>query len=325
MRALRVHNYEAGTVPVLDELPIPPCGPDEVRVCVLAAGISLVDLLVASGSYQIRKDPPFTGGTEFSGVVETVGAADTSGLQVGDRVCGTRQGAWSQFLVVPGAILQRVPQEASATETAVLIAPYATALYALQERAHLRTGETLLVLGATGSVGYAAVQLGKVLGARVIAVATGARKAEVATQAGADHVVDGAGAWKDEVKALAGKPGVGVVLDTVGGDATDAAFRTLGWNGRQLMVGFASSQIGMLKTNLAILKGASLVGVDFREATQREPQIAAQVKQQVVAFYREGRIRPLVYATLPVQRFSEARSLVQDRGTIGRVVVDFRT
>lgn len=325
MHALRVHSYEAGSVPSMDELPMPVCAADEVRVRVLAVGVSLVDLLVVSGSYQIRKDPPFTGGTEFSGVVDAAGEADNAGLCVGDLVCGTRQGAWAQVLCMPGHLLQKLPEKASAVEAAVLMAPYATALYALKERAHLRAGETLLVLGATGSVGHAAVQLGAHLGALVIAVASGPRKADAARQAGANHVVDGSGAWKHEVKALAGPSGVNVVFDTVGGDATDAAFRTLGWNGRHLMVGFAGGQIGLLKTNLAILKGASLIGVDLREAAQREPHTVAAVKDQVVELYREGRICPLIHTCLSAQRFAEARTLVQDRATIGRVVMDFET
>jgi NADPH2:quinone reductase len=216
-----------------------------------------------------------------------------------------------------------LPPDASFTETAALMASYGSALYALRERGRLRPSETLLVLGATGGVGYAAVQLGKLLGARVIAAASSEVKRAAAREAGADETVDSArDKWKVAVKTLA-PGGVDVVLDTVGGDATDAAFRTLGWGGRHLMVGFAGGQIGMLKSNLALVKGASLVGVDFRQANQRDSELANEVKRDVVKLYKECRIRPLVSHVLPVECFAEAVAKVNDRAGFGRVVVTF--
>ena len=319
MLALRVHGYGPGEAPRLDTLPLPPCGPGEVRVRVQACGISFVDLLLASGGYQVRPTPPFVPGSEFSGVVDAAGPG--AGLKVGDRVCGTRQGAWAQYIVLPADRVHPLPAEACALEGAVLVAPYATALHALRDRAQLAAGETVLVLGATGSVGHAAVQLAKVLGARVIAAASSPAKRSAAREAGADEVVDSSGDWKDQVKALAGPPGVDVVVDTVGGEATDPAFRTLGWGGRHLMVGFAGGQIAALKTNLAIVKGAALLGVDFRQAVEREPQRAAAAKQDVLALHAAGRIRPRIHAVLPFDRFPEAAALVRDRATLGRVLL----
>lgn len=321
MRALRVHSYEPGAVPRIDDLPLPACGEGQVRVRVEACGISFVDLLLASGGYQVRPAPPFVPGSEFSGVVEAVAPGDTTGLRVGDRVCGTRQGAWADYLCLPGAMLLPLPAHASPAQAAVLVAPYATALYALRDRARLRAGETLLVLGAAGGVGHAAVQLGKVLGARVIAGASSTAKRAAAEAAGADAVFDTGRPWKDEAKALAGADGVQVVFDPVGGDATDAAFRTLGWDGRHLMIGFAGGGIGALKTNLAIVKGASLVGVDFRQAVERDPEAAAAAKRDVVALFAAGRIEPRIHAVLPLERFEDAAALVRDRGTLGRVVL----
>lgn len=321
MRALRIHNYASGGIPQLERLPVPEPDAGQVRVRVEACGISFVDLLLASGGYQVRPATPFVPGSEFCGVVDALPPGDASGLRLGERVCGTRQGAWAEYLCLPASQLMPVAAHASPEQAAVLVAPYATALYALRERAQLCDGETLLVLGATGSVGHAAVQLGKVLGARVIAGASSAAKRAAARAAGADAVFDTGADWKDEAKALAGPAGVQVVFDPVGGEATDTAFRTLGWGGRHLMIGFAGGQIGALKTNLAIVKGASLVGVDFRQAMQHDPQGATAAKRDVVALHAQGRIEPLIHATLPLERFEEAATLVRDRATLGRVVL----
>jgi NADPH2:quinone reductase len=321
MRALRTHDYAAGAMPTLDRLPRPACGAGEVRVRVQACGVSFVDLLLMEGAYQVRPALPFVPGSEFSGVVDAVADADSAGLRVGDRVCGTRQGAWAEYLGLPAQALQRVDAHAPWHETAVLVAPYATALYALRHRARLAAGETLLVLGAGGAVGHAAVQLGALLGARVLAGASAPAKRAAALAAGAEAVFDTGGPWKDAVRALAGQAGVQVVFDPVGGAATDTGFRTLGWGGRHLMVGFAGGEIGALKTNLPIVKGADLLGVDFRQAVARDPQAAAEARREVVALYTAGRLRPLVHAQLPVERFAEAAALVRARTTLGRVVL----
>jgi len=324
MKALRVHGDGPQDGIVLDEVPLPEPGPGQLRVRVAACGISFVDLLLARGAYQVRPEPPFVPGSEFCGVVDAIGADTVTPLAVGDLVCGTRQGAWAEAICIAADRAHRLPAHALPVEAAVLVAPYATALHALQDRAHLSAGETVLVLGASGSVGHAAVQLARLAGARVIAAASSPAKRAAAAAAGAEATVDSSAAdWKDAVKALAGPGGVDVVVDTVGGEATDAAFRTLGWEGRHLMVGFAGGQIGLLKTNLSIVKGASLIGVDFRQAGERDPSRAAALRDQVVALYAEGRIRPLVHSVLPVARFAEAAALAQNRATIGRVVFRF--
>ena len=324
MKALRVHGYGPQDGIVLDELPLPEPGPGELRVRVAACGISFVDLLLARGGYQVRPEPPFVPGSEFCGVVDAIGSDTVTPLAVGDLVCGTRQGAWAEAICVAADRAHRLPADAARTEAAVLVAPYATALHALQDRAHLAAGETVLVLGASGSVGHAAVQLARLAGARVIAAASSPAKRAAAAAAGAEATVDSSAAdWKDAVKALAGRHGIDVVVDTVGGEATDTAFRTLGWGGRHLMVGFAGGQIGTLKTNLAIVKGAALIGVDFRQAGERDPARAAALREQVVALYARGEIQPVVHSVLPVGHFAEAAALTQDRATIGRVVFRF--
>ena len=322
MQVLRVHDFAEGLR--LDELPDAAPGPGEVRVRVQACGVSFFDMLISRGGYQWRPPLPFVVGSEFAGVVDAIGEGAQGRFAVGDRVWGsTSIGAWTQQLCVPAETLQGVAPQALIDEAAVLAMPYGTALYALRERGQLRAGETVLVLGATGSVGHAAVQLAAALGARVIAAATGAPKCEAAREAGAHEVVDLAdeGGWKDRVKALAGAGGVDVVFDPVGGTAMDTAFRSLGWGGRHLVVGFASGQIGSLRGNLSIVKGASLVGVDLRQFREKQPEDARRLMQEVAALHREGRIAPRIAARLPMHRHAEAYALAQDRRTLGRVLL----
>ena len=321
MQVLRVHDFNAQ--PRLDSVPSPAPGPGEVRLAVQACGVSFFDLLIARGGYQWRPPLPFVVGSEFAGVVDALGEGAEASFALGDRVCGTASiGAWAQQLCLPVTALQAVAPQASIDEAAVLNTPYGTALYGLRERGQLQPGETVLVLGATGSVGYAAVQLARALGARVIGAATGAAKCAATRQAGAHEVVDLADdGWKDQVKALARPRGVDVVFDPIGGAAMDTAFRTLGWGGRHLVVGFASGQIGSLRGNLTIVKGASLVGVDLRQFREREPEAAQRLLQDVAALHRERRIQPLIAARFPIAQHAEAFALAQARDTVGRVLL----
>jgi NADPH2:quinone reductase len=324
MKTLLVRGYGPEDRILLEEAPLPHPAAGQVRIKVHACGISFVDLLLARGGYQVRPPTPFVPGSEFSGVVDAMGEGTDGRLTPGDRVCGTRMGAWSEYICVPQALAFALPPQADLIEASVLLAPYLTSIYALRSRALLSPGETLLVLGATGSVGHAAVQLGKILGARVIAAASTDAKRAAAMSAGADAVVDTTGDWKAAVKALAGPGGVDVVYDPVGGGATDTAFRTLAWGGRHLMVGFAGGEIGALKSNLSIVKGASLVGVDARQAGERTPALMHERRTEVLALYAQGRIRPLVSHVLPVERFDEAAARMNDRAGFGRVVFTFQ-
>ncbi len=321
MQSLRVHAFDQPLH--VDTLPPPEPAPGEVRVRVQACGISFFDLLIARGGYQWRPPLPFTVGSEFAGVVEALGPGAEALLAVGDHVGGSVSiGAWTQQLCVPASALHKVAPGAPLDEAAVLFMPYGTALYALRERGHLQPGETLLVLGATGTVGAAALQLGKVLGARVIGAATGLVKCEAVRAAGAHAVVDLAAAdWKDQVKALAGPNGVDVVADPVGGAFTDTAFRTLGWGGRHLVLGFASGQIGNLRGNLTIVKGGSLIGVDLRQFRERQPEAARRLMQDVAALHRDGKIQPLITARWPLAQHDQARAQAGDRATVGRVLL----
>ncbi len=323
MKTLLVRGYGADDKIRLEDTSIPEVAAGQVRIKVRACGVSFVDLLLARGGYQIKPPTPFVPGSEFSGVVDALGDGADGRLAPGDRVCGTRMGAWSEYICLPQELVYPLPPQADFVEASVLLAPYLTSLYALRSRGNLLPGETLLVLGATGSVGHAAVQIGKILGARVIAAASTEAKRAAAMSAGADAVVDTTGDWKAAVKALAGPGGIDVVYDPIGGDATDTAFRTLAWGGRHLMVGFAGGEIGALKSNLSIVKGASLVGVDARQAGERTPALMNELRTEVLALYQQGRIRPLVSYVLPVERFDEAAAKMNDRTGFGRVVFTF--
>ena len=321
MQALRVHAFEQP--PQLDTLLTPIPGPGQVRVNVQTCGISFFDLLIARGGYQWRPPLPFTLGSEFAGVVDALGPGTEGRFQIGDRVGSSLSiGAWAQQLCAPADALHPVSPQAAIDEAAVLFMPYGTALYALRERGGLQAGETVLVLGATGSVGAAVLQVAKALGARVIGAASGAAKCAAVQAAGADAVVDLAAAdWKDQVKALAGPGGVDVVADPVGGAATDTAFRTLGWGGRLLVLGFASGQIGSLRANLGIVEGAAMVGVDIRQFREREPAAARRLMLDVAALHAGGRIQPLISARWPMADHAQAFAQAGDRATVGRVLL----
>lgn len=319
MKALQVHHYGDDAIR-LDEVTRPEPKEGEVRVRIEASGISFVDMLVARGGYQVKRVPPFVPGSELGGIVEAVSPGAATDLKVGDRVCGTGSGVWAQYVCLAASQLHLIPNSSDMAEAAVLPVSFGTALYGLRERGHLVAGETLLVLGAAGGVGYAAVQVGKVLGARVIAIASTAEKRTALQCAGADEVVDSTGGWKDVVKFLSGRRGVDVVFDPVGNDATDTAFRTLGWGGRHLMVGFAGGEVPLLKANLSIVKGAALVGVDYRQFGEREPENRRSLEREVIAMWRDGKVKPLVAQIIPLDQFDEALEQAQNRATIGRVV-----
>ena len=323
MKALQVLGYGPDDRVALREIAQPQPRQGEVRVRVHAAGISFVDLLLARGAYQVRPPPPFVPGSEYSGVVDAIGPGTDTSLRPGDPVCGTRQGAWAEYVCVPAGRAHPVPAGTDMALAAVATASSYTALYALRERGHVKPGDTVLVLGAAGAVGHAAIQVGKQLGARVLALASTDAKRAAALAAGADVVIASDGDWKDAVKDKAGPRGVDLVFDPVGGAATDTAFRTLGWGGRHLMIGFAGGEIGALKTNLAIVKGAALVGVDVRQFGEREPERADALQRECVAWFGQGRVLPLLRCVLPVERFAEAAESAQDRSGIGRAVLTF--
>jgi NADPH2:quinone reductase len=306
----------------LRELPSRPLRAGEVRVALRVAGISFVDVLTAAGGYQAKPPLPFIPGSEAAGTIAEVGEG-VEGLRIGDRVSVSSWGGlFAEEVVVPAAGTRAIPDTISFAEAAVFPVSYATAWHALVDRAELRAGETLLVLGAGGATGYAAVQIGKYLGARVIGSASSEAKRALVLAGGADAAIEANAAdWRQRVKAANGGKPVDVVFDPVGGDATEPAFRSLAWRGRHLVVGFPSG-ISALRTNLALLKGASLVGVDIRQFGEFEPDLADANKSSVFALAGQGVLRPHVAKVFPLEQFREAMEVAASGKTAGRVVLE---
>lgn len=298
-------------------------GPGEVRIAIKAAGVSYVDVLTAAGNYQVKPPVPFIPGSECAGVIEALGDG-VSGFAVGDAVVASAWGGlFADAANIKASSVRPAPAGLSFAEAAVFPISYYTARYALVERAHLQPGETLLVLGAGGATGYAAVQLGKHLGARVIASASSKAKRALALEGGADAVVDArSDNWREQVKSANngpnGRGGVDVVFDPVGGEASEPAFRSLGWNGRHLVVGFTAG-IAALRTNLPLLKGASLIGVDLRQFGLNQPEAAAQNMAEV--FRLAGVLKPAIAKIYPLDAFAEAMQAAASGSEAGRVVL----
>jgi NADPH2:quinone reductase len=295
--------------------------PTQVRIAIKAAGISFVDVLTARGGYQIKPPTPYIPGSECAGVVEAVGA-EVTGFAVGDKVVGSGWGGlFADAVNLPVRNVRAMPPALSFEEAAVFPVSYATAWHALVDRAGLRAGETLLVLGAGGATGYAAVQIGKYLGARVIASASSEAKRALAVAGGADAAVEARGAdWRAQVKAANGDHGVDVVFDPVGGEATDPAFRSLAWNGRHLVIGFPAG-IAALRTNLPLLKGAGLIGVDIRQFGLFEPQKSEANRDTIFALAAEGKLRPAIARTYPLEDFRAAMEDAAAGRSAGRIVL----
>ena len=305
----------------LREVPTPEPATGEVRVRVLAAGVGYFDALMARGGYQVRPPLPFVPGSEFAGIVESCGEGVQSPAP-GQRVIGGSFGnVFAEYVCVPAATLMPLPAVLSAEVGAAFLVNYQTAAHALIQRAGLRAGETLLVLGAAGGTGSAAVQVGKCLGARVIAAASSAEKRAFARAAGADLELDYSRPdWRDDVKRLS-PGGVDVIFDPVGGEFFEPAFRSLAWGGRHLVIGFAGGAIPRLPANLALLKGASLVGVDLRQAAGRDPAMNAANTRRLLGWVEEGALRPPAGPVFDLADFRGALDAAFSGKSLGKVVL----
>lgn len=296
-------------------------GPGEVRVSIKAAGVSYVDVLTAMGEYQFKPPLPFIPGSEYAGVVEALGeGVDT--LAIGDRVFGSGMGGiFAEAGLFKAANVNRVPEVMSFEEAAVFPVNYLTAYHALVDRARARPGEVLLVLGASGGTGFAAVQVGKHLGLRVIASASSEAKRVLTLAGGADAVVEsGADDWREQVAQANAGRAIDIVFDPVGGAATELAFRTLGYDGRHLVVGFPAG-IPALKTNLALLKCASLVGVQMRGQALERPDEAQATRQRVIALARRGTYHPAIARSYPIEQYAAAMDEAFAGTRAGRIVL----
>ncbi len=304
------------------EVPTPEPGAGELRVSIRAASLNFPDLLIVQNKYQIKPPLPFVPGAEFSGVVEAVGTG-VSHLKPGDAVAAfAGTGGFGTHAVVPAALVMPLPSAFSFPDAAAFLCTYGTTHHALLDRAALKAGETVLVLGAAGGVGTAAIQIAKAAGARVIAAASTDDKCELCRSLGADATINySRGNLRDDIKALTDGKGPDVVYDPVGGDLAEPVLRSIAWRGRYLVVGFAQGAIPSLPANLLLLKGASLVGVFWGEFAKREPQNNARALAELAAWYAQGRIKPVIERQWPMAELKQAFAQMAARQVRGKLVL----
>lgn len=323
MRAVRIHELTGpAALRVDDGLPEPTPGPTDIVIEVRAAGVNFPDVLQTYGKYQFKPAPPFSPGGEVSGVVKAVGERVTRFTQ-GQRVAATMMhGGYAEQVAVPEASAVVLPDTVTFEVGAATLLTYATTYHALVDRAAIAKGETLLVLGAAGGVGIAAVELGRVLGAKVIAAASTAEKVEFCRAHGAAEGIDYTKEdLKDRVKQLTGGNGVDVVYDPVGGPLSEVALRGIAWQGRFLVVGFASGEIPKIPLNLALLKGCQIVGVFWGSFAMRDPARNRAHAEQLFAWVGDGTLRPHVDATLPFAQAADALGRMERREVKGKLVL----
>ncbi len=321
MRAIECQALGAVDSLTLVERPLPEPGSGEVRVRVTAVGLNFFDTLMIAGRYQVRPELPFSPGGEFVGVVDAVGAG-VSAPAPGTRVIAyPGYGACREAIVVPASSAVAIPDGIADEAAAGLLITYGTTLHALKDRAAMKPGETLAILGASGGVGLAAIEIGKIMGATVVACASSAEKLQLCADQGADTLIDYS---KDDLKTAlkaASETGIDVVYDPVGGDMTEAALRALGWKGRLLVIGFASGTIPKLPLNLTLVKGCSVHGVFWGRFMEEEPEAFAENTRQLVAWCEEGRLKPHINAVLPLEKTVDGLKLLAERKARGKVII----
>lgn len=322
MKALQCIEHGPPERLVIRELPVPEPGRGEVRIRMQAAGVNFPDVLIIQNLYQFKPPLPFSPGGEAAGVVDAVGD-DVTAFAPGDRVIAMiGHGAFQEQFVADQSRLLKIEGDMPFDIAAGFTMTYGTSHHALKQRARLQPGETLLVLGAAGGVGLAAVELGKLMGATVIAAASSDEKLRLCKEMGADMTINyEMEDLKDRVKSLTGGRGADVIYDPVGDRYAEPAFRSIAWNGRYLVIGFAGGQIPKLPLNLPLIKGASIVGVFWGAFTAHEPELHAENMREILNWYREGRLRPHVSARLPLDRGAEAIRMLMDRKATGKVIV----
>lgn len=308
---------------VVRDVPTPEPGRGQVRVKVHAAGVNFPDTLIIQNLYQFKPALPFSPGGEAAGVVDAVGEG-VDDLAVGDRVVAmTGSGCYAEAVIANRAQIVPIPGEMPFDVASGFTMTYGTSHHALKQRARLQPGETLLVLGAAGGVGLAAVELGKLMGARVIAAASSEEKLEVCRDYGADETINYATiSLKDEIKRITGGKGVDVIYDPVGDRYAEPAFRGMAWNGRYLVVGFAGGEIPTLPLNLPLIKGASIVGVFWGAFTQAEPEMHRANMNELIAWYAQGQLRPHISKHFTLDEGPAAIRWMMDRKATGKVVLD---
>jgi NADPH:quinone reductase-like Zn-dependent oxidoreductase len=322
MRAILCKEYGPADKLVIEDVASPVAKGHGVKVRVKAAGLNFPDTLIIEGKYQLKPAMPFSPGGEMAGEVIEVGEKVTR-FKPGDRVAGlTGYGAFAEEVVVPEQNILPIPDSMSDEKAAGFSMVYGTSYYALKQRANIQPGETLLVLGASGGVGLATVELGKAMGAHVIAAASTAEKLAVAKEAGADELINYTEEpLKDAVKRLTNSKGVDVIYDPVGGEFTEQALRAMAWNGRHLIIGFAAGDIPKIPANLTLLKGCSVVGVFWGSFTQREPQNSAQNMMELLKMFSEGKINPRISEVYEFEDYEKALGALTGRTATGKIVL----
>jgi len=322
MKAVLARTFGPLEQLVLEDLPPKNAGPGEVAITVRACGVNFFDALIVQGKYQSRPPLPFSPGGEVAGVVRGVGAG-VSGFADGTRVLAfTGHGGYAGEVIVDAASVVALPEQMDFVTAAGFPITYATSCHALKDRGQLRSGETLLVLGAAGGVGLAAVEIGKILGARVIACASSDEKLALAREHGADALINYAASdLRERIREVTAGKGVDVVYDPVGGGYAEPALRSLAAGGRYLVIGFASGEIPKIALNLLLLKVVSLVGVFWGAFAKAQPQRNAANLAELFRWYTQGRLRPHVSATFPLERYREALDAVVQRKVVGKVVL----
>jgi NADPH2:quinone reductase len=322
MKAVRCVRHAGPEALVVEDLASPVPGPGEVLVAVRAAGVNFPDALIIRNQYQFKPPLPFTPGGELAGTVLAVGAGVIR-FALGDAVIGLLTwGAFAEEALVPADRLVAMPADMPFDLAGAMLLTYGTCYHALVDRAALRPGETVLVLGAAGGIGLAAVELAKALGARVIAAASSAEKLAVCREHGADDTIDYCTEdLRERLKVLTGGQGVDIVVDPVGGRYSEPAFRAMAWRGRHLVIGFADGEIPRLPLNLPLLKGAAILGVFWGDFLRREPMAAEADLRALLDLYRAGRISPRIALRVPLERAGEAITALTERRVMGKAVV----
>jgi len=322
MKAILCHRYGAVDQLKLSDLPQPEPGEGEIVVRVAAAALNFFDTLLVAGKYQVKPDFPFSPAAEFAGTVHSVGAGVTS-FAIGDRVMSyAAYGAAREFVVTEATRLVRIPDGLDFERAAGLSVTYGTTIHALKDRARLKPGETLAVLGAAGGVGLAAVEIGKLMGARVIACASSDEKCEFAKKHGADETVNyGRDDLRAELKRIGGRHGIDVIYDPVGGDYAEPALRSMAWKGRYLVIGFAAGEIPKIPLNLVLLKGCDVVGVHWGGFVEREPEAQANNMDEIMRWCADGKLSAHVHAVYPLAETARALKDIATRKVMGKAIL----
>lgn len=322
MRAVLCKEWGGPEKLVVEDVPSPQIKDGAVRIVVHAAGINFADLLLISGQYQEKPAFPFTPGMEVSGTITEVGSG-VSSLKAGDRVMAlTGTGAYAEEVVADANRVYKIPDQMDFSAAAGFPVAYGTSHGAFDWRAHLKPGEWLLVFGAAGGVGLTAVEIGKAMGARVIACAGGAEKLEIARQHGADHLIDYSREdIRERVKAITGGKGANVVYDPVGGDAFDASLRSIAWGGRIIVIGFASGRIPQAPANILLVKNIDVIGFYWGSYQARKPELLRDSYAKLLGWFEQGKLKPHISAQLDLSEVAQAMDLLRHRKSTGKVVL----